>query len=122
MDIYPTLCALGGIPAPANLAGRSLDPVLTDPKASVQDAVFQVYPRSSEGRKLLGRAVRTASHRYVEWRAWGDTGVMECELYDYENDPEETVNLAADAAYRAVVNDLAARIAALGPARPQVRS
>lgn len=122
VDIYPTLCALAGIAPPAGLAGRSLVPVLDDPAASVQDAVFHVYPRGSkETGALLGRAVRTARWRYVEWRSFKDDVVQARELYDYDNDPGETANLADRPAHAAVVQDLAARIAALGPAKPQVK-
>jgi len=64
VDLYPTLCELAGLPAPAGLDGASLLPVLRDPAAPTKEAVFHVYPRGG----LLGRAVRTARHRLVEWK------------------------------------------------------
>jgi iduronate 2-sulfatase len=69
---------------------------------------------------MLGRAVRTARYRYVEWRAVDNGEVLGSELYDYEADPDETANLASRPERRELVETLAARIAALGPARPPV--
>jgi iduronate 2-sulfatase len=45
----------------------------------------------------LGRAIRTERHRLAEWKQLGapaDTAVLE--LYDYQEDPAETKNLAAE--------------------------
>src|SRR5262249_47829884 len=70
VDVSPTLAELAGLPAPQvpqGLDGRSLVPLLRDPAAAGQEAVYHVYPRSPGGRELLGRAVRTARHRLVEW-------------------------------------------------------
>ena len=64
VDLYPTLCELAGLPAPAGLDGASVVATLNDPAAATKDAIFHVYPR---GQKL-GVAVRTARHRLVEWK------------------------------------------------------
>ena len=120
VDLYPTLCALAGITVPPGLPGRRLVTILNDPTASVQDAVYQVYPRNPAGRPMLGRSVRTSRFRYVEWRAWADGAVAGTELYDYENDPGETANLASRPEHQGTVAALAAKLAALGPAKPQV--
>ncbi len=117
VDIYPTLCELAGFPAPLGLDGASFVPALKSPTASTKEAVFHAYPRN----QLLGRAVRTARYRLVEWKKIGapaDTAV--CELYDYVSDPEETKNLAADKPD--VVQQLRALLARLPEAKPQVRA
>lgn len=121
VDLYPTLCALAGLEPPAGLPGKNLVPILDDTNRRVQDAVFHVYPRGTPGGPGLGRAVRTARYRYVEWRAWKSGEVVGRELYDYEADPAETVNLAERPEHAAAVTELAARLAALGPARPPVK-
>ncbi len=93
VDLYPTLCRLAGIPVPDGLDGRSFAPVLADPQAAHRDSVIHVYPRGPR----LGRALRTDRHRLVEWKVPGaapDTAVIE--LYDYQVDPGETRNLAAE--------------------------
>ena len=44
---------------------------------------------------MLGRAVRTERYRMVEWKKFGaPTETAEYELYDYQDDPLETKNLA----------------------------
>ncbi len=120
VDIYPTLVDLAGLPAAKNpqpLEGKSLAPVLRDPQASVKKAVFHSYPRGER----IGRAVRTARHRLVEWKIPGSSpDTADLELYDYEADPLETKNLAA--AQPEVVKQLRTLLAAQPEARPQVRA
>jgi len=93
VDLYPTLCELAGIPLPIKPDGHSLVKVLRDPAASNKDHAIHVYPRNEK----LGRSIRTARHRLVEWKVPGaapDTAILE--LYDYQNDPLERKNIAAD--------------------------
>jgi iduronate 2-sulfatase len=122
VDIYPTLCELAGLPVPRNpqpLEGRSLVPALRDPAKPTKEAVLHVYPRSPAGKgQILGRAVRTARHRLVEWKKPGAAPESaELELYDYEADPLETRNLAA--AQPEVVARLRALLAQQPEAKPQ---
>lgn len=95
VDIYPTLAELAGLPKPDGpqlIDGVSLVPVLKDPLARVRDHAYHAYPKSK-----IGRAIRTERYRMVEWKAPGaDPDTAEYELYDYEFDPLETKNLAAD--------------------------
>ncbi|MEZ6122293.1 MAG: sulfatase-like hydrolase/transferase [Planctomycetaceae bacterium] len=92
VDIYPTLCELAGLPQREGLDGISFARVLKSPTQKSRESVIHVYPRS----KGLGRAIRTERYRMVEWKAPGaDSATAEYELYDYEKDPLETVNLAA---------------------------
>ena len=44
VDIYPTLCALAGLPAPTALAGQSLVPILKDPTTHGKDFAFSEFP------------------------------------------------------------------------------
>lgn len=120
VDIYPTLCELAGLDSPSGTAGKSLVPILNDPEHRVHEAVFHVYPRGSLDGPLLGRAVRTEEHRLVQWRAWRSGEVVARELYDYQSDPEETVNLVESEEHADLVRQLEARIEELGPAKPQV--
>ena len=114
VDIYPTLCNLAGLPVPDGLDGTSFDATLKDPSAKTKEAVIHVYPR----RNMIGRAVRTARHRLVEWKRPGaDAGSAILELYDYEADPGETKNLAAE--QPEVVAQLRAVLANEPEAKPQ---
>ena len=42
----------------------------------------------------MGYAVRTDTHRYVEWREGMDGKVLHRELYDHRQDPREMKNVA----------------------------
>jgi iduronate 2-sulfatase len=112
IDIYPTLCELAGLARPPHLEGESLVPLLDDPDRPTSKPAFQVYPRRDKHLgPLLGHAVRSDHWRYVEWRR-ADGVVAARELYDLEGDPNETVNVADDAARGPVVAEHAALLAA----------
>ncbi len=108
VDIYPTLAELAGLPAPKGpqaIDGKSLVPVLKNPKARVRDHAFHAYPR-----RRLGRAIRTERYRLVEWRNPGESpNKAEYELYDYSKGQVETVNIAGE--QTALVKKLAAKLA-----------
>jgi iduronate 2-sulfatase len=117
VDIYPTLCELAGLPAPAGLDGRSFTATLRDPAAATKDHIMHVFPRGER----LGRAIRTERYRLVEWKKPGaPADTAEFELYDYEKDPGETKNLAAD--QPEVVAQLRVLLAQHPEAKPQIKS
>ncbi len=100
IDLYPTLAELCSLPLPDHLAGVSLQPVLADPSARLREAALTVawsragwVHRDMEGMDILGYSIRTPRYRYTEW----DGGRHGIELYDYEADPDEYVNLAGRA-------------------------
>jgi iduronate 2-sulfatase len=126
VDIFPTLCELAGLPAPVKrvpqpIDGQSLVRVLRNPNASVRDHATHAYPRSrGPGGDLLGRAIRTAKHRLVEWKKIGAAPeTAELELYDYSVDPAETKNLAG--AQAEAVARLRALLATHPEAKPPLR-
>ena len=93
VDVYPTLAALAGLPAPSGIDGRSFAAVIADPASPARDHVIHVYPR----QKRIGRAIRTDTLRLVEWRVPGAAAeTADLELYDYAADSLETKNLAAE--------------------------
>ena len=115
VDIYPTLAALAGLPAPAGpqpIDGRSQLPVLAGDVDAVRDHAYHAYPRGPR----IGRAIRTERYRLVEWKEPGAAAdTAEYELYDYRDDPDETRNLADERP--AVMEELKAILAAYPEAR-----
>ena len=120
VDIYPTLCELAGLPAGKGLDGVSFAATLKDNTKFAREAITHVYPRGER----LGRAIRTARYRLVEWKKFGAPGApadtAEFELYDYESDPGETKNLAKENPQ--VVGELAAILARQSEAKPPWRA
>ena len=87
VDIYPTLCDTCHLPIPQELEGNSMLPIINQPSHPWKNASFSQYRRGD----IDGYSLRTERYRYTEWGNNGNSGV---ELYDYEVDPDETVNIA----------------------------
>ena len=85
VDIYPTLCDACQLPIPSQLEGISVIPVIEQPTRPWKTAAF------SQKGQSTGNSIRTERYRYTEWGQNGSRGV---ELYDYDADPDETVNVA----------------------------
>lgn len=114
LDIYPTLLELCGLPGRQGLEGKSLVPNINDAAAPGRAAAFSQFPRPWPLRKdgspnIMGYAVRTPTHRYIEWRKFGTLEVVARELYTYQGDQLfETENLAEKSGGRAIAGKLAA--------------
>lgn len=108
-DLYPTIVDLAGVSgqAPANLAGRSLRPLLENPAQT--DFREFAYSVTANG----GHSIRNAAWRYNRW------GGGEEELYDLANDPRQFTNLAGTPAQLATLELMRAAMsrkeASLGP-------
>lgn len=94
IDIYPTLVDLCGLPSPeSRLDGASLAPLLLDPSADPGRPSVITFERGNH-------AVRSDEYRYIRYADGGE------ELYRTDEDPDETMNLAADAGYRDIREQL----------------
>jgi arylsulfatase A-like enzyme len=106
VDIFPTLCDLVGLPTPKSVEGLSLVPVINNPTATVHEAAIEQYPRDNN---KMGYTLRDKRYRYVKWVKMDYYGgertgpVVARELYDYEADPLETVNLAGRPESEAII-------------------
>lgn len=136
IDIFPTLCDWLGIERPPWLQGNSFLPVLTGEREQVNDEIFAevTYHAAYEPQ----RAVRTQRYKYIRryvaeqtghrgpvlpncddsaskefWldHGWAEQIIPDEQLYDLVFDPNETKNLAAEAALQAVLADLRSRLA-----------
>ncbi len=116
VDLFPTLTELSGVPAAKGVEGASLVPMLRAPGRAGKAMAVSQHPHPSYGRPThMGYTLRTATHRYVEWRELATGTVAAREFYDAAVDPNETVNHADNPRYRAEVAELgrqAARLAA----------
>ncbi|MFM8335816.1 MAG: sulfatase [Opitutaceae bacterium] len=126
LDVYPTLVEAGGLPASVGTEGRSLLPQLRDPTAPGKKLAISQHPRPAYGNKLthMGYTLRSAAHRYVEWRELAGGAVVARELYDHRADPAETLNRIDDPALASVAREFsaeAARIIATGGGLPAAR-
>ena len=92
IDMYPTLVDLAGFDSPPRIEGKSLVPLMVDPRAwDNQDTVaFSQFHRSGN----RGYSVRTQNFRYTEWRSANTGTIVAQELYDHRSDPQENLNVA----------------------------
>jgi uncharacterized sulfatase len=118
VDLHATLAELAGLPVPTGrdpnvpaVEGKSLKPLLDDPTAKWEKPALTQVSRGTPtatgepvGKNpwFLGYSVRTERYRYTEW----DGGKKGVQLFDYETDPGELKNLAADASYADVVKQM----------------
>lgn len=101
VDLYPTLCDLAKIEAPAHLDGTSLVPLLKDPSAkSTRPAITTMG-----GGGRASYAARDEHWRYIRYADGSE------ELYDHRTDPHEWTNVAKDLAN----TEIKARLAAAFP-------
>lgn len=119
VDLFPTLAELCGVKAPENLQGKSLVPMLKDPKTVGRGwAITQVMRGGgparasvttnigSDGPRFFGYTLRTSRYRYTEW----DEGKNGRELYDHDADPKELKNLAEDPAHAKTMEELSKQL------------
>ncbi|MFN9917296.1 MAG: sulfatase/phosphatase domain-containing protein, partial [Pirellulaceae bacterium] len=85
VDLFSTLTELSGLPSKADIASRSLVPLLRDPSLEWPYAAITHLDHPQN------YAISTERWRYIHYV--GD----EEELYDIESDPHEWNNLAKDA-------------------------
>ena len=111
IDIFPTLCRLTGLDVPEHVAGSSLVDLIQGKPDTVHRYAVSQYPRGDR----MGYTVRDERYRYVEWIEPGlhvDPNakldhVVDKQLFDYQTDPLETMNMADQPACKDVQTVLA---------------
>ena len=93
VDIYPTVCELANVAPPAHLEGQSVVPLLQSNETAWKGAAFSEFLRAGFFR---GYSIRTDRYRYTRWVDTRSNELMAEELYDHQQDPLETRNIAAD--------------------------
>jgi N-sulfoglucosamine sulfohydrolase len=131
IDIFPTICELLGLDAPAWLQGHSILPLIRDQTADINDEIFAevTYHAAYDPQ----RAVRTTRWKYIRrfddrdrhvlpnvddspskdvWleHGWQDRPIPREQLYDLVFDPGESHNLAADPTYGQALAEMRERL------------
>jgi iduronate 2-sulfatase len=113
VDFYPTLAELCGLPVGKELEGRSLMPLLKNPKAEWKHPAFTVW--SEDGKTYHGVALRNERWRYAEFGPEGKNGAM---LFDQHADPHEVKNLTDDPKFAEVRKELSVLVRAYAKGAP----
>lgn len=107
IDVAPTVLAAAGLQAPAGMPGKSFIPLLKGDSTHWRDKVFYEYfweydfPMTPT---VFG--VRSDKYKYIRYYGIWDTN----ELYDLENDPNETTNLINKPEYADITKKLAGEL------------
>jgi iduronate 2-sulfatase len=105
IDLYPTIAELCTLASTLSLPGQSLMPLLESPTMPWNGVAITQILRPADDRfdkPIMGRSIRTDRYRYTQW----DEGRAGEELYDHQNDPYESNNLAAREESKTVIRSL----------------
>ncbi len=84
--------------------------MLENPTRPWKAAAFSQYPRSHDGRPIMGYSMRTERHRFTAGVDRNDHArINAIELYDHEVDPGENTNIAGRPETKALVEQLTAQ-------------
>lgn len=108
VDIFPTLCDASGLEIPARLQGESLVPALEDLNHVIKEYAVSQFDRGPNH----GYSLRNDRYRFTVWMKdnyrtfmpFDKELVLDCELYDYQADPNETRNLYRSKEHKEIVD------------------
>lgn len=131
IDVFPTICELLGLPAPAWLSGVSMAPMLNGTASGVRAEVFAEINYHGLMYEPT-RCIRTERYKYIRrwtpditatsncdnspskdfWLAHGSAQLRypDEEFYDLVFDPHEQNNLLARAEYAGAVDEMRCRL------------
>jgi arylsulfatase A-like enzyme len=105
-DLYPTVCELVGLTAPATVEGKSLVPVLQGRTEQIYPEVYGYWHRPELTAPLpVQRMVRTE-----RWKLIYYSNVERFQLFDLANDPYELKDLSSDPSRAQIKADLRAKL------------
>ena len=116
IDYAPTLLSLAGVAKPAEMSGRSFEPLFKGktPKDWRTDLYYHYYEFPAEHAVRRHDGVRTDRYKLIHFYGTtlpNDDPNYNCnELYDLQQDPNEVNNLCGDPRYTEVQKDLQARL------------
>ena len=97
LDLFPTLCDYAGIAPPEDVRGRSVRPLLEghplDRQFVASETTFSTWGKLHQDEWPKARMIRSARYKYIAY----DSGDPREQLFDMQDDPGETRNLAMNA-------------------------
>jgi arylsulfatase A-like enzyme len=99
LDVFPTLGELAGVPPPEGNEGQSLARVLKGAAPTHREAIFTAYMK-------VQRAITDG-----RWKLIVYPQINKTQLFDLDEDPHETKDLAGDAAQERTLRRLTAQLA-----------
>jgi iduronate 2-sulfatase len=109
VDLFPSLAELAGLEIPDYLEGTSFKPVINNPGTPWKKGAISQQPRGLIA-DTEGISLRTDRYRYTEWISAFNGEILAQELFDYEVDPTESVNLATLPENAALLQTLSAQL------------
>lgn len=105
-DIFPTLCELADLPAPVQVGGRSMLPLIRGERREGRETVYSLY-------KDIQRMVKNDRWKLIVYRRSAITGNGSnlLQLFDLHSDPWEKRNLAFDPKYKVELEHLRQKLA-----------
>lgn len=100
LDLYPTLSKYCDLEVPSHVMGKSLLPIINNPKSSVREIAFCVTGKD----KFMLRSKKWAFMQY------GKDGEKGFELYDMQKDPGQHTNLAKRIEHKEVLNNFKVKL------------
>ncbi|GGZ31534.1 iduronate-2-sulfatase [Echinicola pacifica] len=104
IDLYPTIAELAGLSLPNQIQGKSLVPIIENPKAQIREAAFSVSKWRGQEFFLL----RSDQWAFIQYKEDASGGM---ELFDMKNDPQQFNNLAGNPQYAKVVEGFQEQLA-----------
>lgn len=118
IDLAPTFLDLARVPIPAHMQGKSLVALAKAPDPSFRKEWYYEYYEWPNPEKVPPcRGIRTDRYKLIQYLL----EPQEFELYDLENDPEETRNLYGISEFAGLQQHLLDRLEALRAAVPERR-
>ncbi len=105
IDLAPTFLELGGVKIPEKTDGRSLIPLLKNPKTDWRKEVYSEYHKEGQSRCPTWEMVRTDEWKYIHYE---DVEEGLDELYNLKHDSYEMKNLINEPGVKATLEKLKA--------------
>ena len=107
VDLFPTLCELVEIPAPEELDGKSLLPLIQNETVDWNDTVYSELWRAQNGPSVMVKEGNIKYFRFNNDKGWQD------QLFELSKDPHENINLIDNPNYTEQLSKLKSKIDAL---------